>query len=80
MGMKAVSPAGEHSVCSTGCMHRANSMMFGRSVVNRSHGEKHHRILDVVLVREAGAAHSTSPVLNETNLMAVGQHSIGARP
>ena len=36
--------------------------------------------LDVVLVREAEAAHSTSSVLNETNLMAVGQHSIGARP
>jgi hypothetical protein len=41
---------------------------------------RHERPLDLVLVHEAEAAHSTSSVLNETNLMAVGQHSIGASP
>jgi len=61
-------------------MHLANTIVFGRSTVNRPRGEKHERTLDLVLVREAEAAHSTSSVLNETNLLAVGQHSIGAKP
>jgi hypothetical protein len=55
-------------------------MMFAGSKLNRALGEKHQRALDVVLVRHARAAQSTSLVLNATTLIAVGQHSIGARP
>jgi hypothetical protein len=42
--------------------------------------EKHQRALDVVLVRHARVAQSPSLVLKETNLIAVGQPSSGARP
>jgi hypothetical protein len=61
-------------------MHLANKIVCAGSAVKRSHGEKHERTLDVVLVREAGTAHSTAPVVNEPNVVAVGQHSIGATP
>ena len=49
LGMNAASPAGEPPGCSTVCMHRANKIVFAGSVVNRSHGEKHERVVDVVL-------------------------------
>jgi hypothetical protein len=71
-----VVPAGARRVPS----HRANSIVFGRSVVKRSHGEKHARAVDAVLVRKARAAHATSLVWNETTRMAVGRHRLGARP
>ena len=49
--MHAASPAGEHPVCYTVRMHRANNIVFAGSVGTRSHGEQHERTLDVVLVR-----------------------------
>jgi hypothetical protein len=78
--MPAASPAGEHSVCNAARIHLANNLVFASSAVHRSYGYKHERSVDLVRVREAGAAHATAPVLHATNRMAVGQHSIGARP
>jgi hypothetical protein len=50
-------------------------IVFGCSVVHSANGQKYERALDSVLVRIARAAHSTSLVLNETTLLAVGDTS-----
>jgi len=43
--------------------HLANVIVFGRSVVKRSHGQKHERILDLVLYqkRDVQLAGAVSP-------------------
>jgi hypothetical protein len=54
--------------------------MLAGSKLNRSLGEKRQRTVDVVLVRQASAAHAPALELNDANLMAVGQHGRGASP
>lgn len=53
---------------------------FRRFKGSRSLEQEHERILDVVLARQAVAAHAISAVLSATNIAAVGRHSIGAIP
>ena len=67
-------------IYATSCSTLTTQECFRGSKLNRSLGYKQHRALDGVLARQAVAAHATSAVLSEANVVAVGRHSVGARP
>jgi len=48
-------------------LHLTNSILFAGSVVKRSHGEKHDRILDGVRFATSGGFELTTPHRDEVN-------------